>query len=553
MNFNFKPRKRRGLSSVVGTLFFIVLMVGAFAAILAAFSYQNSLIDTQKTIADLEVAKDRESFLVSADFSGSCTGGPLDNTCLDLTVNNKGTGTVEISKIWVIESQNADGDGNDYEATAYDSTSTSPIQLNYNDLIVPIGTSKLITTNQIPVNSLAADPDDYRIKVVSKLGTIVSLDVPEVGDGPPGPQGLACWDLDGDYYFDNYPEDPMADFPKTIGGTLYNTEDIVDDNLSNGADCQGADGSSGTPPPIDDELLNKPSIFMIFPSPFGEESTTATGVWGVTIVNPSDSTMYVKKIVITTVIPTQSGQNVFPGSGTSGSWTFGGNQIVYISSIAGGDPILTRRAQSFFLTLVPSNTNDENLNGIPVFASVLTNFGQFGKTSYLTSLIGKSGSNHEPIVNAYLSDTNFDSTTDTDGTLTFNPGQTLNPYFTLSDRSTGSTISRINAGSTLVVNVPKDFTVNSADGRGYFTMSPIVPNSDGSTQMIGTLISAIGDTSSNPARSFQLSITAPSMVGETKDKLSVMYILADGKADYEGGTGFQIGPLDEVIIRVLKP
>ena len=124
--FTLKSRSRRGLSSVVGTLFFLVLMVGAFTALLAAFSYQNSLIDTQKSVADLQIAKSSENFVAHSDFSGSCTDVPptLATSCLDVTIDNKGTGTVEILKIWVIESDDADGDGIKYEAIAYDSTAT---------------------------------------------------------------------------------------------------------------------------------------------------------------------------------------------------------------------------------------------------------------------------------------------------------------------------------------------------------------------------------------------------------------------------------------------
>ena len=101
---NFKTRKRRGLASIVGALFFIVLMIAAFTALLAAFSYQNDLIDTQRTVADLEVAKSRESFVVTTD-SETCTAPPTspNDECLVVTVNNRGTNAVEIAKLWVIE------------------------------------------------------------------------------------------------------------------------------------------------------------------------------------------------------------------------------------------------------------------------------------------------------------------------------------------------------------------------------------------------------------------------------------------------------------------
>jgi len=53
MKLQLKSRKRRGLSSIVGALFFIVLLIAAFTALLAAFSYQNDLIDSQTKTSEL--------------------------------------------------------------------------------------------------------------------------------------------------------------------------------------------------------------------------------------------------------------------------------------------------------------------------------------------------------------------------------------------------------------------------------------------------------------------------------------------------------------------
>ncbi|MGH9910196.1 MAG: hypothetical protein ACRD32_06110, partial [Nitrososphaerales archaeon] len=256
---NFKTRKRRGLSSIVGALFFIVLMIAAFTALLAAFSYQNDLIDTQRTVADLEVAKLRENFVVTT-YSETCIPPPTpsNNECLVVTVNNKGTNAVEIAKLWVIEKVNGDGDANSYEADQYDTKSVPA--LNFNDLIVPVATSKDITSDLIPVNSL--DLDGYTIKVVSRLGTIVTVDFPQIGgtQGPPGANGAAgqaCWDLNnngvGDQSEDVYPP-PSGD------------------GIWNALDCQGQSGGPQGNPGIncwdtDGDGVNDPSEDIA--SPFG--------------------------------------------------------------------------------------------------------------------------------------------------------------------------------------------------------------------------------------------------------------------------------------------
>ena len=254
----FKTRKRRGLSSIVGALFFIIIMVGTFTALLAAFSYQNDLIDSQKVVADLEVAKARENFYVLSDIDSSDK--------LYVTVLNRGTNPVEIANLWVIEKNTVDK-----LATPYD--------VGYANSAVPIATSKNITSSTISL-----DPSfDYAVKVVSRLGTVVSVDVPDTttppgpqgDDGDPGAPGLNCWDLNGNGVFD-YTPSPPGD---------ASDEDTDDDNSPTAYDClgntpgpqgppgedgeDGEDGDSGVVRVIEDDLFAKPGLFLTFPSPCG--------------------------------------------------------------------------------------------------------------------------------------------------------------------------------------------------------------------------------------------------------------------------------------------
>src|SRR3990172_6865585 len=167
MKLQLKSRKRRGLSSIVGALFFIVLLVATFTALLAAFSYQNDLIDSQTKTTDLEVAKAREKFYVIADINGVTDK-------LFVTIKNQGTSPVEIANLWVVEK------GDDYEAIQYDLNSVPP--LNFEDVIIPVGITKDITREVIDL----VPAIDYTVKIVSRLGTIVTVDVPD-NTIPPGP------------------------------------------------------------------------------------------------------------------------------------------------------------------------------------------------------------------------------------------------------------------------------------------------------------------------------------------------------------------------------
>jgi hypothetical protein len=266
--------------------------------------------------------------------------------------------------------------------------------------------------------------------------------------------------------------------------------------------------------------------------------------------------MAVNKIVISTIPATTiSGQLIFDTC-PSGPWICSGNQLTWKTPIPGGDVIPPRSAKSFFVSPAAHHNNDQILNGVPVFASVMTDYGQFGKTSYLTSSISPSGNNREAIVNVYHSNVQ-DSLTDIRGTVTFNAGETKTLFFTLSENSTSSVANNayLKSGANLIVNVPKTFTVNSGNGFGHFTIPPIAPNPDTSTQVIATSLENIGNgaAGTSHARSISISITAPPLTGETDAKLYVMYVLAEGVTGSPTNDNWEIGPIDEVVIRVNPP
>ena len=562
-----KPRKRRGLSSIVGALFFIILMVGTFTTLLAAFSYQNSLIDTQNKLAQQEVARASEKFFVTANETAGSK--------LFVTVKNQGTNPVEIANLWVIEK-----DTPEKKATLY--------PLSFVNSTIPVSFSKNVTDGSITLSP----SNHYTVKLVSRLGSIVTSDVPDTTI-PPGPagasgaQGQACWDLNS-----NGAPDMVLSPPVVIGGITYTTEDRDGSGAVNILDCQGTgagppgpagqacwdlnnDGVGTLTNPDEDknndglvnvtdcagnaedvtvlfeDLLNRPEIFMIFPSPFGLASTSTTGTWGVTIANPNTRDMTVNKIVITTLLPLEaSGRTVFPPNGVFGNWVSQGNQLTWQAT-----PVtITSKSATSFLVSVPQASPGitANENGIPVFASVLTTYGQFGKTSYLSSMIKPSGSIEAPVVNVYRSDVK-DSTTNVKSTFNIPSNQPFTTFVTISENATSSPLAYVKSGTQLIVNLPKQFTNISADGQGVFTITPIVQNNVGYTQVIATLNAGqnVGDAGHPNARSFSITATAPDLTGQTDPKLYVMYILGDGKATYSGAaTDWQIGPLDEVIVKV---
>ena len=64
-------RTRKAISSVIGTFFFIVIMVAAFSAILTAMSFQTQLVEQQANISDINVRKIQENFIITPYCIGS--------------------------------------------------------------------------------------------------------------------------------------------------------------------------------------------------------------------------------------------------------------------------------------------------------------------------------------------------------------------------------------------------------------------------------------------------------------------------------------------------
>ena len=579
-----KSRKRRGLSSIVGALFFIVLMIAAFTALLAAFSYQNDLIDSQTKTTDLEVAKVREKFYVTADIDG------VTDT-LFVTIKNQGTGPVEIANLWVVEKED------DYEATQYDLNSVPA--LNFEDVVIPISTTKDLTRDVIPLDPAI----DYTVKVVSRLGTVVTVDVPDttIPPGPPGEQGLSCWDLDGDGVLD--PEEDLypPGSPDGIGNALdcqgqsggppglacwdLNGNGIGDPEedinppfgVWDAEDCKGPPGNAGQDIVLDPRFLQKPEIFLVFPSADGLVATATAsdpyqGLWGVTVANPTDVDMYVSKIVITATSPRANSQdNIIPApcvftavtAPTSAWGCYSQNQITWKNNAGLGTLISPRSAQMFYITVKPGTLGSAPMEAIPITASVFTSMGQFGKTGYASAMLPSSA----PVVNVYVTDTLTESqavlsthmdvvskdiaATDT-LTLKVAFAELNGEYHVNNNRN------YVNAGARLVINVPKAFDQDNiviTSSAGFDNPVQVDKYPDGSAQIIGTLSNKLGDSANKEAKIIEFTVPLdPDTIPEITDaKMYIFPILANGDATYGSAaspTTFEIGPEQEYVVRV---
>jgi len=438
---------------------------------------------------------------------------------------------------------------------------------------IPIATSKNITSSTILL-----DPTlEYAVKVVSRLGTIVSVNVPD-NTTPPGPQGedgdpgLACWDLDGDGIFDYvfFPPGDPAD------------EDTDDNNAADAYDClgntpgpagpPGQDGDPGANRILDDDLLNKPGIFLTMPSPFGNSPNNQNGLWGMTIANPTDLTMQVNKVVLNVMSPrTDPSDTMFkaspsdncgpnpvsirPNPNTNAVWKcITSNTIIWVNTTASGAIIPPRSAMDFFTSVTPGELQGgDDLDGFPIMVTVNTSMGQFGKTGYMSSMRNTNG----PIVNLYLSDTMGSiATANMFGNIVMAPLAEQDVYINLAEFETTNT-NYIKSGAQVVVNVPKNFTISTspatiiADSPGF--TNAVFYNNTGtdSVQLVADTNVIIGNSGAQ-AKTLKFTIRAPDA---TVDKLFIMYTLARGTAEpnLAGGLDADIGPLAEIVIKVDAP
>jgi len=96
MVFKLAITRRKAISSIVGGIFFLVLMTSGFTVYYVALDTQSQMLGVQQIIADTEVKKIREKFTISVSID------PNDNDRLAIQVTNEGTNVVEIADAWIV-------------------------------------------------------------------------------------------------------------------------------------------------------------------------------------------------------------------------------------------------------------------------------------------------------------------------------------------------------------------------------------------------------------------------------------------------------------------
>jgi hypothetical protein len=586
VNFNKRGARlhpRRGISTIVGAAIFLVLFASATSTFFIAMDSQRDTINTQRTISESIMDKTKEKFSISVSTDDS------NNNRLGIQVKNQGTNPVEIGNIWIVNKSGS------YPATKY--------LIDYKDSVIPPGYGSDILEN----TPLFMQTDDYDIKVVSTLGTIAKSGL-NVGSSnnlraeliaiPPhvkvgenvtltmyveniGSSRLLNVLPNGGYPNINpsfTSQIPPASVPVDLDpgegafytwkyittgavGTIVNfdsfataTEEDMGFVLNSNVATESIELKE---PDVSDiivltqDLLARPEIFTTIPGPFGDDNEKA--LWGVNIVNPTPQPLYVNKIVFSTITTTITGTyNIINsgGCGTvnipptpAGTWTCPVNNQLMWQNLPNPALVPGYSVVPFLVKISPGSLTPPSdiLQNVPVSVNVFTTLGQFGKSGYGTSMDGTASA----LANVYL--TKVPGSTSDNNILVnvtgIKAGNVITLNATIADFDTAAG-QYVDTGSTLIVNIPKGWTNPTVLSAPGFNIQPIQTYSDGSSQIVGSLINPLNGVG-GVAQTIQFQITAPSV---TSTQLYVMYILGEGTTS---SNDMALGPLSEVLLQVV--
>lgn len=570
---------RRAISTVIGSVFFLVLMSAGLSVSYVVIETQSDMIQAQQTIADSEINKIQEKYLLSASSDNTA------NNKLAVYVKNQGTNPLQIESIWIINKTQA----------------TQPAQkfdIDYTDSVLSPGYG----TNILQNTPLYMTPGIYDIKTITSIGTIKTSEInvggannikaklvmnpPDVRLGENATAILFVTNT-GTTRLLNVTAGPITITPSSavlasspimqVKSDLAPAESAVlswkyrllspaGTNVTFSTFAQGIDEPTGVVMQsstdkslvfmrdnsepgsiVASDLFARPELYLIIPNTFGD--TNDKGLWGINVVNPTDQPVYVSKVVISAqTSPANSNDEVFnAGCGTqtifpaaTNDWSCPtANQLMWKNTVT-PQLISPKSVTTFLVKVDPGNLGGSGTEPetIIVQANVFTTLGQFGKAAYGTAIRTSSA-----LPNVYLSSV-VDSTANANifaNKTNVLPGslQTFNVVLADLEAASGN---RISAGSRLIINMPGGWTPPVVTGNTGFTIQPPQTFPDGSSQIVGILNADLTGAGGTGKTITFTSIAPP--ISDTR--MYVMYVLADG---YVNGS-IVMGPLAEIVLRV---
>lgn len=317
--------------------------------------------------------------------------------------------------------------------------------------------------------------------------------------------------------------------------------------------------STSTTQVIYTSLVQKPEIFLVLPSPFGENSER--GLWGVVVSNPTEVPMEVSRIVISaySTLHAQGSQDsnmipssnsceyaIYPGTGDSPQWTCPHVNMVQWRNTVSPETVDPLSSKSFLVRVLPGPSQEEP--AFMVSVAVFTNMGQFTKTGYSSGMSATSNA----IANVFMSKTDNPSNAYTDSNILTHingivSGSTVRVNVTLVDFDKDDA-RYIKSGTKLVINVPTDFTqVDVIEPLNGFSSATATQYDDGSTQIVAELSEHVGNVIDGSIEAKVLTFTARAPI-VTSTKVYIMYALLDGESN---PSDFSVGALAEMPLQVM--
>lgn len=555
-------KERKSVSTVVGGFFFLVLMVGAFTAILTAIQFQSDLVTLQRAISDQETLKTQEKFSIAAFINGS------NNNKLSVQVQNRGSIPIEISDLFIVNK-------------SISSYPVTPIEIDPRDAPVPISSTEQILANQ----PIFMKNGKYDLKVVSSLGTAQTLynqTAPSANPltatlyaVPPSIEsngtvsivmhvtnrhGVTLFDVKPTANPTVTPSDTniltLPVIPQRID-KLDPNEDILflwnytikgagntPVRFNTTATARDFDGVRFTSNQTNSSLRilpeikfsAKPQIFVAAPSPFGE-STGDIGYFNVNIVNPTNTTMTVNQVSVEAISPDASDifgtvTGIFPTTG----WN-PGHSVAYWEDTT-GVTIPRHNVRNFTVQIASlASTSSQPINALAFNA--ITNLGQFSKTGYSLG----TDKDNTAIVQVYQSSTSAgsDQRYAIRGIL---KGTTHNYNVTI--HNTGDREILASPIPRLLIYIPPGFkNLNNVTEPTGMDAERFVTLDDGTVQIPVKLTTAL---LTNTKRTYVFTATAPDITDTT---MYLFNILATGTAeDAAANEVVIIGPFAETIVQV---
>jgi hypothetical protein len=387
--------------------------------------------------------------------------------------------------------------------------------------------------------------------------------------------GTILGDVDDEVLFCNQARGVDPTFVDINSAVVCDDLIVIDPN-----DCGSPDCGPGDDDPLDDKFITRPELFLTIPSPFGSfgdppsNEPDSRAIWGANVVNPTDTTMLIHKITITAFAPTANNnilivepggagdidclpQDISPGNGIipgtkaqeAGFWSCPGENTIMWKNFAAPIILPAQSVYPFIVNVQGNGGGNDDVESVLVDSTVVTTSGAFGKGNYQSTKYeyGMYGSiyGHEDIDSADITKIETERRNiPSDSIQKFR----INLAETDHDPSTW-----INAGTKIIVNVPRAFTEVAVDHTpgettgiimGAVDVEPsVVIHPDDTTQIIATTNVNIGNADFPEALTLTFTARAPIV---STPQLMVMYTLAVG----EGTNGNTVGPLAEIILQV---